>query len=621
MQQARFGNFELDPRRLAARGAHDLGNALSQIVAIKLPPGKIDRDDKRQPGFAPHRALLGCRAQDPVAENVNQARLLGERNENLRRNFAVLRIVPTQQRLGADDRLVGDADDRLIVKHELVFLDRNAECLFQRVLIEPPRGEIGVEKLIGVAAKLLGAVHRHVGVLEQAFRIVAVVGINRDADRRRHIDLVLLDLERLSDGFLKLLRDAIEHRGVVEILDDDHELVASEPRQQVGCAQGLRQGGGDAFEQLVADAMSQSVVDVFETVEIDEHYADPSAAALGLCDRLREPLLQQQSVRQSRQRIACRQILQALFRLDARRHVLDEGQDRYDASLFVEQTRVIPLAPDRLTVLAIVSTENRRARLVARHEPVHSIDDLLVICLVRELTAADRNAVHFIGAPAEDLLRLWRPADEKKVGVPLQHRQRCVVDVRGKHPVGAVQRFLVALLVVNVGMRRIDADDVSLGIAIRRKVYRFPAQLAVGLNKEQLIGNGFAGKNSRQQRLQLPRPRVAQNLGHRSAGELLAAFGKPFLVVPVQEPIAVFAIDVSHARRHVVHDEPQLGLARAQRLLRLLQAMDVVHQHECAVHLARRRRVGHHPNGHPALRASCSRNQTIERGRFAVQRT
>ena len=223
---------------LAARRAHDLANALRQIVAVELPPRKIDRHDSGKPGLAPCRALLGRRAQHPVAEHVDQARLLGERNEDLGRDVAVLGIVPAQQRLGADDRLVGDADDRLIVQRELVFLDRDAQRPFQRVLIEPVLGQVGIEELIGVAAELLGAVHRHVGVLEQTFRIVAVVGINRDADRRRHVDLVLLDLERLRDRFLQLLRDAIEHGRIVEILDDDHELVAAEARQQVGFAQG-----------------------------------------------------------------------------------------------------------------------------------------------------------------------------------------------------------------------------------------------------------------------------------------------------------------------------------------------------------------------------------------------
>ena len=35
----------------------------------------------------------------------------------------------------------------------------------------------------------------------------------------------------------QLLRDAAEHRTVVEVLDDHHELVAAEARQQVGLAQ------------------------------------------------------------------------------------------------------------------------------------------------------------------------------------------------------------------------------------------------------------------------------------------------------------------------------------------------------------------------------------------------
>ena len=90
--------------------------------------------------------------------------------------------------------------------------------------------------------------------------------------------------------------------------------------------------------------------------------------------------------------------------------------------------------------------------------------------------------------------------------------------------------------------------------------------------------------------------------------------------MPVEETKARIAVDVRHARRHVVHDQPQLGLAGAQRLLRLLEAVDVVHQHERAVHIARRRRVGHDADGHPAPRAARAGDQAIERGRFALER-
>ncbi len=128
---------------------------------------------------------------------------------------------------------------------------------------------------------------------------------------------MLLDLERLRDRVLQLLRDAIQHGGIVEVLDDDHELVAAKPRQQVGFAQRAGQRLGHLLQQLVADPVSQRVIDVLEPVEIDVEHADVAAVALGLSDRLRQPLLQQQAVRQPGQRIARGQILQPLLRLDA----------------------------------------------------------------------------------------------------------------------------------------------------------------------------------------------------------------------------------------------------------------------------------------------------------------
>ena len=190
-----------------------------------------------QSRLAPSDALLRRGAQHPFAERVDQTRFLGQRNEDLRRDVSMLRVVPAQQRLRADDRLVCDAHHRLVVKLERVVLDGGAQRRFQRVLLQPALGEICVEELIGVAAQLLRAVHRHVGVLEQFLGRVAVVGVDRDTDRRGHVDVVLLDLEGLRHGILQLLRDAVEHARVVEVLDDDHEFVAAEARQQVGFAQ------------------------------------------------------------------------------------------------------------------------------------------------------------------------------------------------------------------------------------------------------------------------------------------------------------------------------------------------------------------------------------------------
>jgi hypothetical protein len=107
---------------------------------------------------------------------------------------------------------------------------------------------------------------------------------------------VLLDLERLGDGFQQLARDRAERGGLVEVLDDDHELVAAEPREEVGVAQRAAERRADGLQELVADPVAERVVHVLEAVEVDEQHADAAAAALRVRDRLREALVQQHPV-------------------------------------------------------------------------------------------------------------------------------------------------------------------------------------------------------------------------------------------------------------------------------------------------------------------------------------
>ena len=165
VQQARLGDFELDPLGLAAGLAHDLRDALRQVLAIELAAGKVHRHLKRQARLMPRRALRRRGAHHPVAQGVDKAGFLGQRDEHLRLHVAMLGVMPAQQRLGADDRLVAQAHHRLVVQRERFLLDRSAQRAFQRVLREPMRREIGVEELISVAPKLLRTVHRDVGVL------------------------------------------------------------------------------------------------------------------------------------------------------------------------------------------------------------------------------------------------------------------------------------------------------------------------------------------------------------------------------------------------------------------------------------------------------------------------
>jgi hypothetical protein len=96
----------------------------------------------------------------------------------------------------------------------------------------------------------------------------------------------------------------------------------------------------------------------------------------------------------------------------------------------------------------MVAGEAGGAWLLATHQPSDQARETGAVVLVQQRAVVERNAKDFLGLPAKDVLGLRRPAHQLEIAVPLQHRQRGVVDVRREHPVDALQLLLVALLVV-----------------------------------------------------------------------------------------------------------------------------------------------------------------------------
>ena len=159
------------------------------------------------------------------------------------------------------------------------------------------------------------------------------------------------------------------------------------------------------------------------------------------------------------------------------REITSCTNDRIDtmSALVVEQRRVVPLAPDRARRPCGGCGEARRARLLAGHQLVDQLDHRVAIdSCVSWLPVSGMPSTSSAPQP-KMLLGLRRPAHQPEIAVPLEHRERRVVDVRRQHPVRAAQRVLVALLVVDVGVHRVDADDVAFGVAIRRVVDRLPS--------------------------------------------------------------------------------------------------------------------------------------------------
>jgi len=120
-----------------------------------------------------------------LTELDDEPGLLRERDEVLRQEPAVARMLPAHEGLDAVDRAALQVYDRLVMQRQLVALDRRPE----RGLEVQPLADVGIHPgLVDRGAPLaaaLGGVHGHVGVPEQVVGGLRAGG-GGHADARRH---------------------------------------------------------------------------------------------------------------------------------------------------------------------------------------------------------------------------------------------------------------------------------------------------------------------------------------------------------------------------------------------------------------------------------------------------
>ena len=201
-------------------------------------------------------------------------------------------------------------DNGLIVHLELVSVERAAQVVLQRQPLERGCGHgLGVG-LVAVAPLLLRLVHGGIGVHQQGIEVLAIEGIDGDADAGVDEDLMGADPNRMretADDAPGELRGVL---GVVQPRHDDGELVATETRHfrsQGGEAgptsssrsrQQERSRDADMPQELIAHLMAEGVIDPAEVVEVDEERGHQLLISAGLFQRVGQALLVRQAVRQ-----------------------------------------------------------------------------------------------------------------------------------------------------------------------------------------------------------------------------------------------------------------------------------------------------------------------------------
>ena len=120
---------------------------------------------------------------DPAADRLDQAAVLGDRDELGRVEQAALGVLPADQRLEAADLAGAEVDDRLVVERQLVAVERVAQLAFDLEPAHRTGPHLGVEEHAAGAAAFLGPVHRRVGVADQ--QLGAGAALAGAAGRRR----------------------------------------------------------------------------------------------------------------------------------------------------------------------------------------------------------------------------------------------------------------------------------------------------------------------------------------------------------------------------------------------------------------------------------------------------
>ena len=145
----------------------------------------------------------------------------------------------------------------------------------------------------------LGFIHRAVGTLEQRFGFLTILRRHRDPDAARDGDNLIVDHERFAQDLQHAFGDYSRILLPIDPRQQDHELVAPQPRHRIGLASHSRtQSTGDLDEQQVTHVMPIGVIDRFQSIKVDEQHGEFGPIAFHLRQRLIQTIVQQRTVRQ-----------------------------------------------------------------------------------------------------------------------------------------------------------------------------------------------------------------------------------------------------------------------------------------------------------------------------------
>ena len=253
----------------------------------------------------------------------------------------MLRVVPAQQRLDGDGRLVLRRVERLVDHLELVARgERLAQLLLDGAAALHEDVHLFAEDAEAVAALDLGPVEGDIGLPHELCPLETRLRRHGDADGNSDERGVAEQLERLRHRGDDPLAERYRLVRVSHVVLQDGELVAAEPRHEVAVPHESRQPMAELADQVVACRVAERVVDVLEAVEVEVEERHAGVRAARFDQGPVEAIVEERAVGEARQRIVEGKVLGLrLARLELLRGAAqtlgeegdDEAQDNQNA--------------------------------------------------------------------------------------------------------------------------------------------------------------------------------------------------------------------------------------------------------------------------------------------------
>src|SRR5579872_704091 len=126
------------------------------------------------------------------------------------------------------------------------------------------------EEPVIVSPGIFCAVHRGIGILDQRFRIAAVLWVNTDPNAAPDIERMSLDKKRLAQDLHKPLRRPCRIIDPLDVGKHQHELVTADSCNRVLFSSPLLQALCHVLQQKISDRMPEAIVDCLEAVEVEK---------------------------------------------------------------------------------------------------------------------------------------------------------------------------------------------------------------------------------------------------------------------------------------------------------------------------------------------------------------